>query len=175
MKTVVVYSSKTGFTRTYSEWIAEDLGAALMPIKEFDDTLIDDYDVLIYGGALRVGRVLGLKKFLRRWPKLRDKHVVLFHSGANAGREEEVAKVWKQHLSEEQLKNTSCFFLRGAFDPARLGVIDRVLMSVPRFIISRQQEPDEAGLGLLKLYEEPQLELDRAATEPLVKFVRGIR
>lgn len=35
MKTIVVYRSKTGYTRKYAEWIAEELAVILKKMRNF--------------------------------------------------------------------------------------------------------------------------------------------
>ncbi len=52
MKTIVVYKSKSGYTKTYAEWISSELNCDL---KCAEDIKIDEllkYDVIIYGGGL---------------------------------------------------------------------------------------------------------------------------
>jgi menaquinone-dependent protoporphyrinogen IX oxidase len=53
-KTIVLYESKTGFTRKYAEWIAEELDAELFPLQEarrsIDAAKLQDYDAVIFGG-----------------------------------------------------------------------------------------------------------------------------
>lgn len=34
MQTIVIYNSKTGFTKRYAEWIAETAGAGCLPLSE---------------------------------------------------------------------------------------------------------------------------------------------
>ena len=44
MKTVVVYRSKTGYTRKYAEWIAEELGCDIKENAKLSD--ITGYDMI---------------------------------------------------------------------------------------------------------------------------------
>ena len=52
MSTIVVYKTKYGSTKTYAEWIAEELGCVAVDAKSIkaDDLLM--YDTVIYGGGL---------------------------------------------------------------------------------------------------------------------------
>ena len=49
MKTLVVYTSQTGFTQKYAQWIAERTGADLFDVKDVqkkDDSFFNGYEIL---------------------------------------------------------------------------------------------------------------------------------
>ena len=53
MKIIIVYSSQTGFTKRYANWLAEELGADVITLadaKKRDSRYFDDADGIIYGG-----------------------------------------------------------------------------------------------------------------------------
>ena len=47
MKTIVVYKSKSGYTRTYAEWIAQEMGCDIRENAELSDII--GYDTIICG------------------------------------------------------------------------------------------------------------------------------
>ena len=49
MKTLVIYNSQTGFTEKYAKWIAEDLEAKCVSVKEAKNEKLVDYDRVIFG------------------------------------------------------------------------------------------------------------------------------
>ena len=63
MKTAVIFTSQTGFTRKYAEWIAQALQADLFELPEARKTDLSVYDGLIYGGWVSAGSVQGLSRF----------------------------------------------------------------------------------------------------------------
>ena len=51
MKTIIIYTSQTGFTKKYAEWIAQDTAGELMTLKEAEkkpDTFFASFDTIIY-------------------------------------------------------------------------------------------------------------------------------
>ena len=62
MKSIVIYSSKTGFTERYARWIAEDLQCTCKPIKDVNSSELSDYDCVIYGGWLMAGNIKDILK-----------------------------------------------------------------------------------------------------------------
>ena len=70
MKTIVVYSSQTGFTEKYAKWIAEALNCEAIPVKQAKKLDISQFDTVIYGGWCMAGSVNGLKWILNKIPNL---------------------------------------------------------------------------------------------------------
>ena len=53
MKTIVAYKSKSGYTKTYAEWIAQELHCDIKENAELSD--LAGYDTIIYGGGMYAG------------------------------------------------------------------------------------------------------------------------
>lgn len=54
MKIVVIYQSKTGFTKKYAEWIAKTLSADIFEAEKVNIHILETYDTIIYGGSLHI-------------------------------------------------------------------------------------------------------------------------
>ena len=65
MSTVVVYSSQTGFTKRYAEWLAEELGCQVVSLGDEPRFDASGFDVVVLGGWLHAGGLAG-KKWLAR-------------------------------------------------------------------------------------------------------------
>ena len=64
-KTAVVYGSVYGSTKQYAQWIADALSADLYENKSLDISVLDPYDIIIYGGGLYAGGVTGISLISR--------------------------------------------------------------------------------------------------------------
>jgi len=51
-KTIVLYNSKTGYTKKYAEWIASELGAEISDQRDFNLQRYKEFDNIIFGGSL---------------------------------------------------------------------------------------------------------------------------
>ena len=73
MNAIVVYKTKYGSTKTYAEWIAEELSADIRDAKtvKADDLL--KYDTIIYGGGLYAEVINGVSLITKNYEKLKDK------------------------------------------------------------------------------------------------------
>ena len=52
MKSIVIYKSKYGSTKTYAEWIASELSCEALDAKNIKADSLLEYDNIIYGGGL---------------------------------------------------------------------------------------------------------------------------
>ncbi|NGM16534.1 hypothetical protein GMI70_00660 [Eggerthellaceae bacterium zg-893] len=62
MKTIVVYSSNTGFTERYALGLSKRLGCPCVPLKKFDKAGLHAYDRVVFGGWVMGGTITGLEK-----------------------------------------------------------------------------------------------------------------
>lgn len=174
MKTVVVYKSKSGYTKTYAEWIAEELQCDL---RTGDNTTIDDldqYDVIIYGGGLYAVGINGISLIKNNFDKLHNKKLIVWATGSSPGREDELEKVWAYNFTSEQMKKVKTFYLRGGFDYKKLGTIDKVLMRMLQVRLKIIKDKTEDQQGMLEAYDIPEYHCNKENMKPLIEYVRSL-
>lgn len=155
MKSLVVYKSKTGFTKKYAEWIAEKLSADIYNYKQINKKILKDYNVVIYGGSLHAVGIEGIKLIKDNLDILKGKKVVVFAVGASPFREETVEEVKNNNFSKEQLGQIQFYYLRGGFNYNKLPFFDKLLMKLLQWKLKRKKvlKPDEKGM--LNAYQKP--------------------
>ena len=68
-RTIVIYNTITGFSRTYANWIAQSLNADIYSLQDLcvavRGEVVDlaDYDLVIYGAGVRMHIIRGFKTF----------------------------------------------------------------------------------------------------------------
>ena len=60
MKSIVIFSSKTGNTEKYAKWIAEELGTKAVPANKVKVKDLKDHDTIIYGAGIYAERINGI-------------------------------------------------------------------------------------------------------------------
>lgn len=174
MKTVVVYESKTGHTKQYAQWIAEELKADLFEARTAAPDLLQEYDIIIFGGRLYATGIDGIHLITKNDAKLQGKHIIVWATGANPGRPEEMNPVWEKNLSSEQLSRIKTFYLRGGFDYSKLGTKDKLLMQMMKSQIEHTKHRTQDQEDLLKAYEVPVNFVNRDNIQPLLAYVRSL-
>jgi menaquinone-dependent protoporphyrinogen IX oxidase len=174
MRTLVCYTSRSGFTRTYAQWIAHSLDADLLPLKQVGRDGFADYDCIIYGGSLHAVGINGIRKIKSHWDTLAEKQLVIFAVGATPAAADVVNIVRDANFSAEQQRQLTLFYVRGGFDYGRLSLPDRVLMTLMKWKILLKRHPDEDEQGMLRSYAKPFDATDEAAISPMLEHVRSL-
>jgi menaquinone-dependent protoporphyrinogen IX oxidase len=159
MRTLVFYSSKTGFVKKYAEWIADELKADLLTFENVDCRTLQSYDTIIFGGGLYAGGINGVGKIKRNLPKLEGKKIIVFASGASPWSEKVLNEVRDKNFTAEEQKKIKFFYLRGGFDLTKLGFFDKFLMKLLKMkIMSKKKKGiklDGDEVGMLNAMENP--------------------
>lgn len=155
MKAVVIYKSSTGYTKKYAEWIGQELSADIFDVSKVRSSMLDNYDVIIYGGSLHAVGISGLKFITGNLEKLHNKKVVVFATGASPSREETINEIRDRNFTTEQQKYIKFFYLRGGFDYSRLKSSDKVLMTLLRLKLERKKKLTADEKGMLAIYNKP--------------------
>jgi len=173
---LVVYSSKTGFTQRYAEWIAEELSCEAIPLSELDSGQVRATKTIVYGGPVHAGWVVGLKKFLSRSDRQKDQNVFVFAVGLTPINSAEVQRYRTANLSEGNRK-IPWFYFQGGVDIDKVkGPVKLVLkMIVLADADNQKNEAKKAG----KVIDETinplkQDQSNRESIKPLVDAVKSI-
>ena len=113
MKALIIYKSKTGFTKWYAEFIAKEVDGNLMDFKEVTAEIMSGYDVVVYGGGLYAGMINGYKKAKEMFEKSSANRFILFATGGTPNEAtKEIEEVWKNNLQQKNCKLSLIFICK---------------------------------------------------------------
>lgn len=164
-KVLILYNSKTGFTKRYAEWLAEEIPCDLLSYDERDTAKFDDYDAVVYGGWAHAGTVAGFKWFKEQLPKLSGKIVAVFATGATpAGTPEQM-----EMLAQKPAGNLPFFYCQSGLCYEKMGTGNKLLMSMFRKMMKKMKgEDSEMYQMLCHSYDISSKEL----LTPLIQYLR---
>ncbi len=127
-KTIVLYRSKTGFSKRYAEWIAEDLACECRPIKgvKLDD--LKDYKLVIYGAGVYAGMISGLGKIKNWMEKSPEKTWIVFATGATPHEEGYEEMLLKTNFRKGESRPAHFYYFLSGINYETMGFFNRVLM-----------------------------------------------
>lgn len=169
---MVVYSTISGFTKRYAEWIGEALNAKVCTLREFDIAAAKSCDIIIYGGNLHAVGINGLKKFKRLVQLLENKTFVVFACGASPDRKETLEHVLRHNFTEQERVRFPFFYLRGGFDFSRLDFFNKILMTLMKWSLAKKKNKTEDEKGMLAAFGKP---IDYSEKENIIKLVEFCR
>ena len=174
-KTAVVYGSVYGSTKQYAQWIADALSADLYENKSLDISVLEPYDIIIYGGGLYAGGVTGISLISRHPEFIQKKKVFLFTCGiADPAKPENIEHILKNldSVFTGKLKEQISFYhFRGRMDYERLSTKHRVMMWMMKKMLSKKkpEERTEEDQGIIDTYWTLVDFTDRSSIIPLVQ------
>lgn len=171
-KVAVVYRSKSGYTKKYATWLAEELRCDLFEGSKVKVADLMDYDTVIYGGGLYAVGINGVKLITGNYERLKDKKLIVFAVGSSPVRQKNIDQIRNHNIPKEQQNTISFFYLRGGFDFNRLTPFNKFLMNLLKIKLKRIKNPDEDIKGLLACYTRPEDHTDKKNIIPILDSVR---
>jgi len=131
-KALIIYFSKYGTTKKYSEWIAEELAGDIYSINNFKQNILNNYDTVILGSGLYAGKIEGINIFINNYEILKNKKLILFTCGlADYNKAENIDSIYKRiqkELPEGIIEKIKIFYLRGGINYKKLTLKHRIMM-----------------------------------------------
>lgn len=120
METLIVYSSTTGFTKQYAQWISEETGFKAIEIKSVTDEQVQNAQRIVFGSSIKADNIMKLGKI----KKMNPSNLVIFAVGLT-----EKSDGYAKKLAEKnQLVNFPLFYLRGGVKFSKLGFFERAIL-----------------------------------------------
>ena len=131
MKALIIYKGRYGATKQYAEWLSEETGFPIAAADKFDIKHLREFDTIIIGTSIYIGKIQ-MRKWLRRnWYELRDKKLYLFLvAGTPPDQKETLNGYIRSNVPKEILDQLSLTFLPGKLFLNELSSLDRFLIKI---------------------------------------------
>ena len=169
MKILIIYKSKTGFTKKYAEWIREETDAEIIPFKRKNKVSLNFYDTIIFGAPFHAGKISGLNWLKKKLPELKNKKIIVFATGASPAQDEEIKKAFSVNFDEEDLKKIKPFYFQSGLNYEKMGGMDKLLMKIYAFMLKKTEGESEAYKMIRHSYDISSKEL----IIPLTEYIRS--
>lgn len=143
MKTLVVYTSQTGFTKKYATWLADRLEGDILKLdeaKKKNDDFFAGYDAICYGGWAMAGKVVDVKWFLDKADSWKNKRLAIFCVGASPENNPDVEKLLGELLNDEQKKYIKAFYCPGGLDYSKMKLSSRLAMKAFASLLKNKKD-----------------------------------
>lgn len=184
MKTIVVYTSKTGFTKKYAEWIAEELECEARELKGLTAARLLEYDCIIYGGGLMAGKVGGFDK-IKLLADLENfagddskgdvrRHFILFATGSTPqDMPGTIEKIKDQNVADGEAVE-KIYYFEGGLDYENMGFMGRSMIKMMRKTVLKKKDITEEEKWLMSRIEKSYDGTDREYIKPLVEYIKSL-
>jgi len=171
MKNIVLYKSKYGNTFQYATWIAEELDWEMRDFSKFEKAEIKNYDTIIFGSGVYIGRMNNIKKVLE-WFK--EKPIIIFACGGNNNVEKDINDIKINNFSEDQLAFHTFFYLPGGVDFSKVKGTIKIGINIFIKIVENKKNKKEYEEAILKNYYHPTNYVDKKHIQAIVSYAKKI-
>jgi menaquinone-dependent protoporphyrinogen IX oxidase len=173
METIVVYKSKTGFTKRYAEWIAKELNCKAVPVKEVTSNSLQPYQTIIYGGRIMAGQIVGLKKFKQALSGYPDKKLIVFATGMTSS-ETYVANdpIRNANFSEEEKNRIPYYYFQGGLNYEKMSLGAKLVMKMVASSAAKKKDQTSEERVKAESMRKSCDYSDRKFIDPLLQYIR---
>lgn len=168
MKTLVLYNSKTGFTKRYAEWLGDMAGCTVMPFDKGRTTDLATYDTIIFASWFHAGTIQKLNAFKKMKLDGRNRIVMVTGTAPPGAAETDTAIQNNFKNDDEKYK---VFYLPGGLSYEKMGIGDKIMMAGFRKIIKKANGEDS------EMYKRISHSYDNTSKEylqPLVNYLNSL-
>lgn len=173
MKAIVIYKSKTDFTKKYANFICEELKCEITSYKNLDKSSLNNYDFVIYGSRVHAGKIDGLEKTKKILSNNNGSKLIVFATGATPiAAKSVIDKVWETNLSAEELESIPHFYMQSGLNYEKMNIIDRLIMkSLARMLTKKNKKSNEES-GCQEAITKSHDISSKEFIQPLVDFIK---
>ncbi len=174
MSTIVIYKTKYGSTKTYAEWIAEDLGCVAVDAKKVKADDLLQYDTIIYGGGLYAEIINGVTLITKNIEKFRDKKIIVYTTGITPRdvREYYDGEVIEKNFKNGVPENVRIYNFEGKMIQKELTPVHYAALVSLKKIMSANKNPSDMVKLLIKLCDADGDFSDRESIKDLVEYAK---
>lgn len=159
---VIVYKSKTGFTKRNAEMLAAKTGLNAFRVQELSK--VNPGEEIIFLGWMKVGKIQGLAKVRKH------KVIAVCGSGTAAIAEPSPEEV----IARNKLEGVPFFYLRGGCFPLReIKGIDKIMLSMFIKMLKSRKAQDEKTKESISIIENGFDGVKEENLEPVLEWLKA--
>lgn len=175
MKTLIIYTSQTGFTKKYAQWLAKEMEADIITIQEAKNNkkeYFDNYDAIVYGGWAMAGSVVGSKWFFQRATAWKDKKLAIFCVGASPEANPDVKEFLDRTLTEEQKAYMKIFYCQGGIVYSKMKTPSKLAMKAFASTLKKKKNPSQKEKDMAEMISRSYDISDEKYIAPIVNYLK---
>lgn len=164
--TIIIYSSKTGFSRRYAQWLAESLHCQAVPFQERNRVDLRDCEGLILFGGLYAGQMSGLGWLKKQLPALSGKRIAAVAVGCSPMENPDLPESMEKLFGGAP--EITGFYCQGGLDYEHMGPVHRAMMAALRASLKGKPEMAEMLAVISRSFDGTR----REYLEPVLRWAR---
>lgn len=181
-KTAIIYLSKTGFTKKYAQWIAEETEADTVSFKECNKKraaeILNTCENIVFGSRLKGGMIEGLPKAKKMFFDTGKNRFLLFTTGASSEcdeTKETLKKMWEKNLTADELRKIPHFYLQAGLCYEKMPFTEKMMMNALKSMLKKKKSVEGIDGEMAKALESSFDISDKKYILPIVNLLKEDR
>ena len=172
MRTLILYTSKTGNTKKYAEDIAQAVNGDVFPLKKYKWKDVGDYDSIVFGGWVMCCKIQVIDDFLSHYDEISDKNILVFSSGMGFVTSESRDRLISGNVLD--IYHIRYYQLRGSFDYSKFHFPYNFIINTS--LRALRKDPDSAqDLSMVENLKETPLEFyDQQGVDRIISVLHRL-
>ncbi len=171
MNTAVIYTSQTGFTKRYAQWIAEATNADCLELSKAKTKNMDHYNTIIFGGWACAGGIKKLKWFKNNINKWANKKLIVFCVGGSPIDSPAIEPALKSNFTEAELKRVTVFYCPGGFNYEKMPILSKFMMAIFIKTLKAKKNKKKADKEMIKMISSSYDISNKKYIEPILDCI----
>ena len=176
MKTLVIYTSQTGFTKRYAGWLAERTNADILELNEArkkDASFFSGYGAIAYGGWAMAGKLVKAEWFLEKAVGWKGKVLAVFCVGASPNDSPDVSTALHNMLTDEQRGYIRAFYCQGGLNYEKMNMPSRMMMKMFASAMDKKKDKTESEKIMAEMISGSYDISDKRYIEPIAEYLES--
>ncbi|WP_288782211.1 flavodoxin domain-containing protein [uncultured Kocuria sp.] len=175
--TLVLYGSNYGYTRSYAEWIAEDLGGRALAVSDATGEDVAQADLVVLGASDYAGKLTNADQFkaldAALSPKKKGFFTVSF-SGDVSQPTEKLDALIAKNLGEVYQDGAPTAHFRGGIDYSVLSRAHKTAMVGVKTFLKSKPHKSETDRQMIDCYGGSADYRDRSSITPFIEALKAL-
>ncbi|MEG0240471.1 MAG: flavodoxin domain-containing protein [Anaerorhabdus sp.] len=168
---IVIYKTRTGFTKQYAQWIAEEIDCEIVDYRNISSFDFNGYDLIIYGGRVHAGKIDELGKIKKMFANSKYKLVVFATGATPFEAKEEIKKIMANNFDDNSIPN---FYMQSGLCYEKMSLPDKTIMKALSKILSNKNNKSKIEEGTVNAINKSYDISDKKFIVPLIKCIENI-
>ena len=173
VRQIIIYRSRTGFTKQYAQWLAQSLKCDCIPQEDAGGVRLSDYDVIIFGSSFRAGNIEEIRWY-RETILPFEKINVVFVTGAMPPTSLEATRIAEQNFDKEERRRLRAFYLQSGLNYEAMTLADKLMMKVFRSVLKSKKPRTEEERAFVEQLQKSFDCSEPANLEPMLNYIQGL-
>ncbi len=177
MKTLIIYTSQTGFTKRYAQWLADRVSGDLLDLKDAQKKgldYFDGYDAICYGGWAMAEKIVKSKWFLEKAENWKKKRLAMFCVGGTPNGEPQADALLKNALTDDQREYIEVFYCQGGMSYEKMNAPIRITMKMFVSAVRNKKDVTEEQKEMFERMASSYDISDIKYIEPIAAYLAGM-